>query len=45
MEMIEVVVTVMVSWSIFVVGAIIYTRKYEKKETKLAKRTHKNHYG
>jgi uncharacterized membrane protein YiaA len=43
--MMEVVVTVMVSWSMFVVGAVIYTRNFEKKETRLAKRTHKIHYG
>ena len=43
--MMEVVVTVMVSWSMFVVGAILYTRNFEKKETRLAKRTHSRHYG
>jgi len=41
----EIAVTVMVSWSIFVVGAIIVTRNFEKKETRLARRTHKKHYG
>jgi len=43
--MMEVVVTVMVSWSMFVVGAILYTRNFEKKETRLAERTHRKHYG
>ena len=43
--MMEVIVTVMVSWSMFVVGAILYTRNFEKKETRLAKRTHIRHYG
>jgi hypothetical protein len=44
MEVMDVVVTVMVSWSMFVVGAIIYTRNFEKRETKLAKRAHKRNY-
>ncbi len=35
----------MVSWTMFVIGAIIYTKNFEKKETKLAKRTHSRHYG
>jgi hypothetical protein len=43
--MMEIVITVMVSWSMFVVGAIIVTRNFECKETKLAKRTHNKHYG
>jgi ABC-type uncharacterized transport system permease subunit len=42
---VEVLTTIMVSWTMFVVGAIIYTKNFEKKETKLAKSTHRKHYG
>jgi predicted membrane channel-forming protein YqfA (hemolysin III family) len=41
----EAVAVIMVGWIIFVVGAIIYTNKYEKTETRLAKTTHRKHYG
>jgi len=41
----EIIVTIMVSWSMFVIGAVIYTKNFEKKETRLAKRTHIRHYG
>lgn len=41
----EVVVTIMVSWSMFVVCAILYTRNFERKETRLASRAHRRHYG
>jgi ABC-type uncharacterized transport system permease subunit len=41
----EIITTIMVSWTMFVIGAIIYTKNFEKKETKLAKRTHSRHYG
>jgi ABC-type uncharacterized transport system permease subunit len=41
----EVVTTIMVSWGVFVISAIIVTRNFEKKETRLAMRTHRKHYG
>jgi hypothetical protein len=34
----EIITTIMVSWTMFVIGAIIYTKNFEKKETKLAKK-------
>jgi len=41
----EVITAIMVSWTMFVVGAILYTKNFEKKETKLAETVRSRHYG
>jgi Na+-driven multidrug efflux pump len=41
----EVIATIIASWITFVVGAIIYTKKYEKPTTKLAETVRSRHYG